>query len=109
MVHLGFAWYPNVSGPITANSAIALAVAGDNRLAILPATPTSAEAGLPKYKFDDWSGLGAPAGVPQSILHKLNAALNDALMGPALRAGYEKIGAQSVFRSIRQKRSMLTK
>ena len=95
-MQLGFAWYPNVSGPITANSAIALAVAGDNRLAIPPATPTSAEAGLPKYKFDGWFGLGAPAGVPQSILHKLNAALNDALMGPAVRAGYEKIGAVPV-------------
>ena len=102
MVHLGFAWYPNVSGPITANSAIALAVAGDNRLAILPATPTSAEAGLPKYKFDDWSGLGAPAGVPQSILNKLNAVLNDALKDPAVRAGYEKIGAVPVGLSLDQ-------
>jgi tripartite-type tricarboxylate transporter receptor subunit TctC len=95
-VQLGFAWYPNVAGAITANGAIALAVAGDNRLAILPSTPTTAEAGLPQYKVDGWFGLGAPAGVPQSILQKLNAALNDALKDPAVRASYEKIGAVPV-------------
>ena len=101
-VQLGFAWYPNVAGPITANGAIALAVAGDNRLAILPATPTAAEAGLPEYKFDGWFGLGAPADVPQSVLHKLNAVLNDALNDPAVRAGYEKIGAVPVGLSLDQ-------
>src|SRR5215467_13892406 len=102
MAHLGFAWYPNVSGPITANSAIALAVAGDNRLAILSATSTSTEAGLPQYKFDGRSGLGAPADVPQSIRHKLNAVLNDALMGLAVGTGYEKIGAVPVDLSLDQ-------
>ena len=35
-VQLGFAWYPNVSGPLTADGAIALAVAGDARLPALP-------------------------------------------------------------------------
>jgi tripartite-type tricarboxylate transporter receptor subunit TctC len=95
-VQLGFAWYPNVAGPITSNGAIALAVAGDSRLPILPNTPTTAEAGLPQYKVDGWFGLGAPAGVPQPILEKLNAALSDALKDPAVRAAYEKIGAVPV-------------
>src|SRR5476651_841702 len=95
-VQLGFAWYPNVAGAITTKGAIALAVAGDNRLPILPDTPTTIEAGLSQYKVDGWFGLGAPAGVPRSILQKLNAALNDALKDPAVRAGYEKIGAVPV-------------
>jgi len=95
-VQLGFAWYPNVAGPITANGAIALAVAGVKRLPILPNTPTTTEAGLPQYKVDGWFGLGAPAGVPKPILEKLNAALSDALKDPAVRAAYEKIGAVPV-------------
>ena len=45
-VQLGFAWYPNVSGPLTADGAIALAVAGDARLPVLPNTVTTAQAGL---------------------------------------------------------------
>ena len=101
-VQLGFAWYPNVAGPITSHGAIALAVAGDNRLPILPDTPTTVEAGLPQYKVDGWFGLGAPAGVPPSILQKLNGALNEALKDPAVRAGYEKIGAVPVGLSLDQ-------
>ena len=101
-VQLGFAWYPDVAAPITSHGAIALAVAGDKRLAILPNTPTTTEAGLPQYKVDGWFGLGAPAGVPPSILQKLNGALNEALKDPAVRAGYEKIGAVPVGLSLDQ-------
>jgi len=101
-VPLGFAWYPNVAAAIGAHGAVALAVAGDKRLPILPDTPTSAEAGLPQYTVDGWFGLAAPAGVPQPILQKLNAALNDALKDPAVRAGYEKIGAVPVGLSLDQ-------
>src|SRR3954451_24548444 len=95
-VQLGFAWYPNVSGPLTANGAIPLAVAGDARLAVLPDTPTTAQAGFPQYKFDGWFGLGAPAGVPREILERLNAALNEALKDPAVRARFEEIGAAPI-------------
>ena len=93
LVQLGFAWYPNVAGPITANGAKPLAVAGDKRLAVLSDTPTTTEAGLPKYKVDGWFGLGAPAGVPKDILERLNKELNDALMNPEVRASFEKVGA----------------
>jgi tripartite-type tricarboxylate transporter receptor subunit TctC len=92
-VQLGFAWYPNVSGPLAADGAVALAVAADARLPVLPNTMTSAQAGLPQYKFDGWFGLGAPAGVPKDILQRLNAALNEALSDPAVRLKFEEIGA----------------
>ena len=92
-VQLGFAWYPNISGPLSANGAIALAVAGDARLPVLPNTVTTAQAGLPQYTFDGWFGLGAPAGVPRDILNRLNAALNEALKDFTVRARFEEIGA----------------
>jgi tripartite-type tricarboxylate transporter receptor subunit TctC len=95
-VQLGFAWYPNVSGPLTANRATPLAVAGDARLTALPDTPTTAQAGLPQYKFDGWFGLGAPAGVPRDILERLNAALNEALKDPSVRVRFEEIGAAPI-------------
>jgi len=107
-VQLGFAWYPNVAGPITSHGAIALAVAGDSRLPILPNTPTTTEAGLPQYKVDGWFGLGAPAGVPKPILEKLNAALSDALKDPAVRAAYEKIGAVPVSLTLDQAKAFHT-
>jgi len=92
-VQLGFQWYPNVAGPINANGATALAVAGDVRLAALPSTPTSTEAGLPQYKVDGWFALAAPAGTPGAVMERLNKEINDALKDPAVKAGFEKAGA----------------
>jgi tripartite-type tricarboxylate transporter receptor subunit TctC len=106
-VQLGFAWYPNVSGPLTANGAIALAVAGDARLPVLPNTVTTAQAGLPQYTFDGWFGLGAPAGVPREILERLNAALNEALKDPAVRVRFEEIGAVPIGLELDKARTFL--
>ncbi len=92
-VQLGFQWYPNVAGPISANGATAIAVAGDVRLAALPNTPTSSEAGLPQYKVDGWFALAAPAGVPAPVMERLNKEINDALKDPAVKSGFEKAGA----------------
>ena len=92
-VPLGFAWYPNVAGPLNANGAKALAVAGDKRLATLPDTPTTTEVNLSQYKVDGWFGLAAPAGVPKDIIERLNKELNAALNDPGLRANFEKVGA----------------
>ena len=106
-VQLGFVWYPNVSGPLTANGATALAVAGDARLPVLPDTPTTAQASLPQYKFDGWFGLGAPAGVPRDILERVNAALNEALKDPAVRAGFETSGAVPIGLDLDKARTFL--
>jgi tripartite-type tricarboxylate transporter receptor subunit TctC len=107
-VQLGFAWYPNVSGPLTANGAVALAVAGDARLPALPNTMTTAQADLPQYKFDGWFGLGAPAGVPRDILERLNTALNESLNDPAVRVRFEEIGAVPIGLELDKARIFLT-
>ena len=92
-VPLGFAWYPNVAGPLNANGATALAVAGEKRLAVLPDTPTTTEVNLSQYRVDGWFGLAAPAGVPKDILERLNKELNAALNDPEVRGNFEKVGA----------------
>jgi tripartite-type tricarboxylate transporter receptor subunit TctC len=92
-VQLGFQWFPNVAGPINAKGATALAVAGNQRLAALPDTPTTTQAGLPQYKVDGWFALAAPAGTPKPVLERLNKELGDALKDPAVRQGFEKAGA----------------
>jgi tripartite-type tricarboxylate transporter receptor subunit TctC len=101
-VQLGFQWYPNVAGPINANGATALAVAGDVRLGALPDTPTTTQAGLPQYQVDGWFALAAPAGVPAPIMQRLNKELNDALNDPAVKAGFEKAGAVPIGRGLEQ-------
>ena len=92
-VPLGFAWYPNVAGPLQSSGAKALAVAGDKRLAVVPDTPTTTEASVPQYKVDGWFGLAAPAGVPKDVLERLNKELNAALNDADVRASFETVGA----------------
>ena len=69
---------------------------------------TTAQAGLPQYKFDGWFGLGAPAGVPKDILERLNAALNEALADPAVRVRFEEIGAVPIGLDLDKARAFMT-
>ena len=93
-VPLGFQWFPNVAGPLGANGAVALAVAGDKRIPALPDTPTTTEAGLPEYKINGWFALLAPGGTPTPILEKLNHVMAEALKDLEVRSGFEKTGAE---------------
>ena len=63
----------------------ALAVSGDKRLPVLPNVPTFAEAGLDDLNWMAFFGLIAPAGTPQPVIAKLNAALKAALSNEAVR------------------------
>ncbi len=69
-----------------------LAVASTHRMPQLPDVPTAAEAGMPNFEVVMWYGYVAPAGTPASIVAKLNAAFNDALNDPALKAKLTKQG-----------------
>jgi tripartite-type tricarboxylate transporter receptor subunit TctC len=66
---------PAVSGHIRNGNVKALALASDKRLPDFPDIPTTAEAGLPGFTLDGWFALFAPAGTPQPIVDRLNAAM----------------------------------
>lgn len=55
----------------------ALAVTGTERSKALPDVPTMAEAGVKDYSFASWHGVFYPAGVPDSIVNKVNAAIDE--------------------------------
>jgi tripartite-type tricarboxylate transporter receptor subunit TctC len=71
-----------------------LAVTGDQRFAALPGVPTMREAGVPEYEVASWNGLAAPAGTPQPVIDRLNAAANDALKTPALADKLASLGVR---------------
>jgi tripartite-type tricarboxylate transporter receptor subunit TctC len=56
-----------------------LAVTSDKRNPLYPDAPTVAEEGMPGFSALGWFGLSAPAGTPQDIVTKLNAAVSQAL------------------------------
>jgi len=53
----------------------ALATTGTTRFFSLPEVPTIAEAGIPDYAVTSWQGLAGPAGMPASIVQRLNAEI----------------------------------
>jgi tripartite-type tricarboxylate transporter receptor subunit TctC len=61
----------------------ALAVTSQKRTNFAPDIPAIAEyKPLSKYQLENWFGLFAPAGTPESVLQKLNAAVNQVLSDP---------------------------
>lgn len=60
-----------------------LAVSADQRLAELPDVPTYAEAGLGEVKFvNNWYGIFAPVGTPESIKKKIADGFHQAANAP---------------------------
>jgi tripartite-type tricarboxylate transporter receptor subunit TctC len=66
---------PSVSAHIRSGAIKALALASEARHPAFPEIPTTAEAGLPGFILDGWFALFAPAGTPQPIIERLNAAM----------------------------------
>ena len=73
----------------------ALAITGSARSPELPDVPTAAEAGLPQYDANFWSGLVAPAGTPEEAIARLNAVLVKSLQSPELRENLAKQGLEA--------------
>ena len=72
----------------------ALAVSGDKRSPALPDIPTTAEAGMPRYKAVGWFGLMAPATTPASIVDKLSDAVAEAVRAPEVIAALRAQGIE---------------
>ena len=70
-IPVAFAGVPIVAALIKEGKLRALGIAGDQRLALLPDTPTFKEQGI-AFRFVAWAGLFAPAGTPGDIVARLN-------------------------------------
>jgi tripartite-type tricarboxylate transporter receptor subunit TctC len=70
-----------------------LAIARAQRWPALPDVPTLVESGYPDFVLDAWTGVVAPAGTPDAIVQKLNAAINAGLQTPAAQENLAKFSA----------------
>ena len=73
----------------------ALAITSRARTPLAPDLPTMIEAGVPDYEVTTFNGLVAPAGTPAAIINTLNAAMNEGLNTPDVKALIAKLGAVS--------------
>jgi tripartite-type tricarboxylate transporter receptor subunit TctC len=69
-----------------------LATGGAEREAELPDVPTTAEAGFPEFRANQWIGVLAPQGTPRPIIEKLNAEMQAVLKRADVREQLGKLG-----------------
>ena len=74
----------------------ALAVSSQQRTSLMPDLPTIAESGVAGYETSSWYGILAPAGTPNEIVARLNAALVKVIAQPDVRDALAKEGATPV-------------
>jgi tripartite-type tricarboxylate transporter receptor subunit TctC len=88
MTFVGF----SAAGPMVKTGQLrAIAVTGTQRPPSLPDVPTVVESGVDVGVLNggSWFGIAVPKGTPAPIVEKLNAAVNQALQDPKVRARYE--------------------
>jgi tripartite-type tricarboxylate transporter receptor subunit TctC len=73
----------------------ALAVTSDARWPELPDVPTMRESGFGGVPSYLWSGLLAPVQTPPAVIDKLNAAMNEGLKAPDIKANIAKLGLET--------------
>ena len=72
-----------------------LAAQNKTRTPLLPDLPTMAEAGVPNAEANTFFGIAAPAGTPDSIIKKLNAAINEGMATPEMQKTITSLGSES--------------
>jgi tripartite-type tricarboxylate transporter receptor subunit TctC len=92
-VDITFSYTEAVTPQIQAGKLRALALAGQNRLDILPGVPTAGEAGYPDAALEGWSGIFVPAGTPDDVVAKLAAAIQAATESPKVLEDMARIGS----------------
>ncbi|MBX6373191.1 MAG: tripartite tricarboxylate transporter substrate binding protein [Acetobacteraceae bacterium] len=71
----------------------ALGVSGERRLTAAPDVPTVAEAAdLPGFAMGAWWGIVAPAGTPEAVLKRAEAAAVPTIRSAAFRERFEQMG-----------------
>jgi tripartite-type tricarboxylate transporter receptor subunit TctC len=74
---------------------MALAVATERRVPMLPAVPTMAESGFPGFVASNWWGIAAPAGTPETVLDTLARAVAEAQKTDAVKERFAVLGMLS--------------
>lgn len=93
VVDITFSYSEAVMPQIQAGKLRALALAGENRLDILPGVPTMGDEGYPDAALEGWSGIFVPAGTPDEVVARLAAAIEDVTETPEVLEEMARIGS----------------
>ena len=92
--------YADLPGGLRQNNLVPVGVMAAARTAEFPETPTLREQGF-DLVYSIWGGLYAPAGTPQPLLDRLEAACARALQARPVIEGFERLATPITFRGQR--------
>jgi tripartite-type tricarboxylate transporter receptor subunit TctC len=87
-VHMMFANMPSMLGQVRGGKVKGLGVTSAERSKAAPDIPAIAET-IPGYVATSWYGVGCPAGTPEPIVAKLEAAIGEALQSPDIQKRWQ--------------------
>lgn len=88
VLDIGFEFPSSMKGNIEAGKVIPVALASDARMKNFPKVPTFEELGYPEMKIAAWGCFLVPAGTPEAIVRKLDAAFREVLQSPTMTEYY---------------------
>jgi tripartite-type tricarboxylate transporter receptor subunit TctC len=83
-IQVVFDSFSGVIGAVRAGQVRALAVTSPQRWPLAPEFPTVQEQGVADYDLPSFSAVMGPRGMPEPIVARMNAVINEGLQNPAL-------------------------
>lgn len=93
-IDLVFTSLPSVAGSIRQGTLQPMAVTSLKRAASFPGIPTIDESGFKGFDVNPWFGLFAPAKVPQQVINRINADVNEILRSRETEERFASQGAE---------------
>jgi tripartite-type tricarboxylate transporter receptor subunit TctC len=84
-VQMTFLDLPVLLPQIKAGALRPIAMGSADRAPTAPDVPTTAELGLPELRIENWYGMVAPKGTPDTVIATLNRITREAMADPAVR------------------------
>lgn len=85
-VHAAFLPLLAVKSHVESGKVKVFGVSSGQRSPLLPQVPTFTEEGFPDLEIYTWASIAAPAGTSDSVIQKLNAEINKAMLQPDVQA-----------------------
>ncbi|MGB6102851.1 MAG: tripartite tricarboxylate transporter substrate binding protein [Pusillimonas sp.] len=90
---------PTAISHVEAGKLRALAITSSQRHPKLPDIPTTAEAGLPEFQLEAWFSVFGPPGMPDDVVKKLAAAMEQVITSDEFREQMNAQGSNASYRS----------
>lgn len=95
-IELGIVDLTSVVGRVDSGRFRTVALMGRERSSLAPSIPTLAEAGVKDMDVSGWFGLFGPAGMPASVVRRLNAEVVAQLQMADLKDRFKAVGIESM-------------